>query len=55
MPSLYFDEYPSRDVIRMRAAWVAHYIAKGCSVEKAQRMATCKTHTWPGDTATVQR
>lgn len=32
---------------KLRAAWTAHYVAKGCSVWKASALARKKTHTWP--------
>jgi hypothetical protein len=47
MPGFWFDEYPSREVREMRAAWRAHYIAKGCNRYKASDLASKKTHTWP--------
>jgi hypothetical protein len=49
MPIFWFgDDYPSRELLDLRAAWRAHYIAKGCSAEKAGWLAKKKTHTWPG-------
>ena len=47
MPTISFDEYPSRQLIDLRVAWRAHYVAKGCSDHKAFHLAARKTHTWP--------
>lgn len=47
MPCFWFEEYPTRERLAMVAAWRAHYIAKGCSAEKAFWLAAKKTHTWP--------
>lgn len=49
MPCWYYDEYPSPEVVRMRAAWRSHYIAKGCNPRKASELAQKKTHTWPNE------
>lgn len=51
MPSFWFgDDYPSRELLNLRSAWRAHYIAKGCSAEKAFWLAAKKAHTWPSRT-----
>lgn len=42
-----YDHYPSRKLLNLRKAWRAHYVAKGCSAEKAFWLAAKKTHTWP--------
>lgn len=47
MPSFWFDEYPSRELLNLRKAWRDHYIAKGCTPHKATWLAHKKTHTWP--------
>ena len=47
MPGYWFDDYPPRELLNLRAAWCAHYVAKGCGAEKAYWLAAKKTHTWP--------
>ena len=48
MPSFgWCSDYPSRYLLDLRAAWRAHYIAKGCNRWKAGDLAAKKTHTWP--------
>jgi hypothetical protein len=43
----WFDEYPTRELLNLRKAWRDHYIAKGCSAERAFWLAAKKTYTWP--------
>lgn len=40
-------EYPSHELMDLRSAWYAHYVAKGCNRYKASDLAHKKTHTWP--------
>lgn len=47
MPDWIFDEYPKPELTKLRKAWRAHYIAKGCNPNKAMWLAHKKTHTWP--------
>lgn len=43
-----FYEYrTSKQELARRRAWVAHYVAKGCSAEKARTCAGRKHRTWP--------
>lgn len=52
MPEFWSDPYPSRELLRLRKAWVFHYINKGCSADKALWLAGKKTHTWPNEPQT---
>jgi len=49
-----YDEYPSRELLNLRAAWRAHYVAKGCSAEKAYWLAHKKTNTYPQSWAMIE-
>jgi len=47
MPIWFYDDYPTPELTKLRKAWCAHYVAKGCNAEKAYWLAAKKTHTWP--------
>jgi hypothetical protein len=41
------DDWPTAELLALRRAWATHYVAKGCSRDKAFWLAHKKTHTWP--------
>lgn len=47
MPTCGFDYVIDRTAAKRRKAWIAHYMAKGCSQRKAECCAWRKHRTMP--------
>jgi hypothetical protein len=43
----FVGSYYGPNLSKLRAAWRAHYMRKGCSPRKADCLAMKKRHTWP--------